>query len=407
MHVLAAHPGPPLALLGGSSLDLRDKLVGPTMDDVLSQIHEGFRLATELMAEIPATQNDPAYLAERCRGIARAYIDAVRLMYPHGGADDLSPPAPPPPHPFGGDVGGSSSGHLQQLDLLRPFLGAGGGSLPAQFPQHLGRLLESTSPFGAPAGTGDAFGAAGTSSGGPVRRQASSSRSSPPVQPRQHRRRRESGERMTMMVPVQRTGNTDLPPDDGYTWRKYGQKDILGSRYPRSYYRCTHKNYYGCEAKKKVQRLDDDPFMYEVTYCGNHTCLTSTTPLLTLPATKTAAAASTATANMLTNSPTGSAVIHAGGQNLAMAPATELPSPALSTAIQLGISWMPSALIGPGAAGEGSSSGAQVNVPTTASGRDTEYPVLDLADAMFNSGSSGGSSMDAIFPAHHHDQRDS
>jgi len=36
-----------------------------------------------------------------------------------------------------------------------------------------------------------------------------------------------------MMVPVQRTGNTDLPPDDGYTWRKYGQKDILGSRYPR------------------------------------------------------------------------------------------------------------------------------------------------------------------------------
>jgi hypothetical protein len=46
-------------------------------------------------------------------------------------------------------------------------------------------------------------------------------------------RRRESGERMTMMVPVQRTGNTDLPPDDGYTWRKYGQKDILGSRYPR------------------------------------------------------------------------------------------------------------------------------------------------------------------------------
>ena len=38
---------------------------------------------------------------------------------------------------------------------------------------------------------------------------------------------------MTMMVPVQRTGNTDLPPDDGYTWRKYGQKDILGSRYPR------------------------------------------------------------------------------------------------------------------------------------------------------------------------------
>ncbi|CAN6338017.1 unnamed protein product [Urochloa humidicola] len=398
MHVLAAHPaGPPLALLGGSSLDHHRDKVGPTMDDVLSQIHEGFRLATELMAEIPATQNDPAYLAERCRGIARAYVDAARMMYPHGADDDLSPPAPP--HPFGGGGDGGGSSHLQQLDLLRPFLagGGGGGSLPAQFPQHLGRLLESTSPFGAAAGT--------SSSGGPVRRQASSSRSSPPVQPRQHRRRRESGERMTMMVPVQRTGNTDLPPDDGYTWRKYGQKDILGSRYPRSYYRCTHKNYYGCEAKKKVQRLDDDPFMYEVTYCGNHTCLTSTTPLLTLPAPNTAAAVSTATANMLTNSPAGSAAILAGGHDLVMASAAEHPSPALSTAIQLGISWMPSALVGSGA-GEGSGGGAQLNVPA-ASGRDTEYPVMDLADAMFNSGSSGGSSMDAIFPAHHHDQRDS
>ena len=46
-------------------------------------------------------------------------------------------------------------------------------------------------------------------------------------------RRESSGQRETVMVPAQRTGNTDLPPDDGYTWRKYGQKDILGSRYPR------------------------------------------------------------------------------------------------------------------------------------------------------------------------------
>lgn len=210
---------------------------------------------------------------------------------------------------------------------------------------------------------------------------------------------------MTIMVPIQATaGNADQPPDDGYTWRKYGQKDILGSRYPRSYYRCTHKNYYGCEAKKKMQRLDDDPFTYEVTYCGNHTCLTSTTPLLTLPAAGPATAASTA-ATMLSNSPTGgsAAVLAAASQDLFMAAAAEHSAPALSTAIQLGISWMPSALVG-SSAGEGSS--AQVNVPA-ASGRDTaEYPVMDLADAMFNSASSGGSSMDAIFPAHH-DRRDS
>ena len=172
----------------------------------------------------------------------------------------------------------------------------------------------------------------------------------------------------------------------------------------RSYYRCTHKNYYGCEAKKKVQRLDDDPFMYEVTYCGNHTCLTSTTPLLTLPA-PTATAVSTAAASMLTNSPTGSSAAILAGQDLVMAPAAEHPTPALSTAIQLGISWMPSTRIGPGA-GEGSSR-AQMDLPAASGTRDTEFPVMDLADAMFNSGSSGGSSMDGIFPAHHHDQRDS
>lgn len=45
--------------------------------------------------------------------------------------------------------------------------------------------------------------------------------------------RRDSGQRETMLVPAHRMGNTELPPDDGYTWRKYGQKDILGSRFPR------------------------------------------------------------------------------------------------------------------------------------------------------------------------------
>ncbi|KAK1283186.1 putative WRKY transcription factor 70 [Acorus calamus] len=62
---------------------------------------------------------------------------------------------------------------------------------------------------------------------------------------------------------------------DGYTWRKYGQKIILNSNYPRSYYRCTHK-YQGCHASKHVQRSDDDPSTYLVTYMGQHTCRTTT-----------------------------------------------------------------------------------------------------------------------------------
>lgn len=38
--------------------------------------------------------------------------------------------------------------------------------------------------------------------------------------------------------------------DDGYTWRKYGQKHVKGSNYPRSYYKCTQQN---CPVRKKVE----------------------------------------------------------------------------------------------------------------------------------------------------------
>ncbi|KAI3955025.1 hypothetical protein MKW98_005028 [Papaver atlanticum] len=61
--------------------------------------------------------------------------------------------------------------------------------------------------------------------------------------------------------------------DDGYGWRKYGQKDILGATYPRGYYRCTHRNAQGCLAMKQVQRSDEDPSMFSVTYRGRHTCI--------------------------------------------------------------------------------------------------------------------------------------
>lgn len=29
-------------------------------------------------------------------------------------------------------------------------------------------------------------------------------------------------------------GGVEGPVDDGYSWRKYGQKDILGAKHPRS-----------------------------------------------------------------------------------------------------------------------------------------------------------------------------
>ncbi|XP_027341426.1 probable WRKY transcription factor 41 [Abrus precatorius] len=60
--------------------------------------------------------------------------------------------------------------------------------------------------------------------------------------------------------------------EDGYNWRKYGQKDILGAKYPRSYYRCTFRNTQGCWATKQVQRSDEDPTIFDITYRGKHTC---------------------------------------------------------------------------------------------------------------------------------------
>ncbi|XP_023549004.1 probable WRKY transcription factor 53 [Cucurbita pepo subsp. pepo] len=62
------------------------------------------------------------------------------------------------------------------------------------------------------------------------------------------------------------------PLHDGFSWRKYGQKDILGSKFPRGYFRCSHRFTLGCKATKQVQKSDNDPTIYEVTYKGTHTC---------------------------------------------------------------------------------------------------------------------------------------
>ncbi|KAK4799897.1 hypothetical protein SAY86_025262 [Trapa natans] len=61
--------------------------------------------------------------------------------------------------------------------------------------------------------------------------------------------------------------------EDNHAWRKYGQKEILNAKFPRCYYRCTHKHDQGCKAMKQVQQLEHHQQMYQITYIGEHTCL--------------------------------------------------------------------------------------------------------------------------------------
>ncbi|GFP89380.1 WRKY transcription factor 55 [Phtheirospermum japonicum] len=160
-------------------------------------------------------------------------------------------------------------------------------------------------------------------------------------------------------------GNLDLPPEDGYTWRKYGQKEILGSTFPR----CTHQKFYDCPAKKQVQRLEDDPFTFEVTYRGTHTChVSSTAPSAVVPPPP----------------PTTTSAMQAP-------PIISFSSSSLPTTAH----WLSMQLLhdldGTPARSGGAGPSAARLFP------DYQLPVADMADAMFNSASSSSNSMDLIF----------
>uniref|UniRef100_A0A9I9DKG1 WRKY domain-containing protein n=1 Tax=Cucumis melo TaxID=3656 RepID=A0A9I9DKG1_CUCME len=173
------------------------------------------------------------------------------------------------------------------------------------------------------------------------------------------RRRKDDMEKRTVRVGAPRIGNTELPPDDGFTWRKYGQKEILGSRFPRGYFRCTHQKLYHCPAKKHVQRLDDDPHTFEVTYRGDHTCHMSATAPSAPPPPPLAT-----------------------GQ-----PISQLIHPASAAWLSMDV------------VGSGSKSGAPCSVRYGKEVGD-QFAVVDMADVMFNSGTSSSNSMDSIFAAY-------
>ncbi|RRT39248.1 hypothetical protein B296_00041710 [Ensete ventricosum] len=63
---------------------------------------------------------------------------------------------------------------------------------------------------------------------------------------------------------IKRRLSGEVVPSDLWAWRKYGQKPIKGSPYPR----CSSSK--GCSARKQVERSRTDPNMLVITYTSDH-----------------------------------------------------------------------------------------------------------------------------------------
>ncbi|KAK7247195.1 hypothetical protein RIF29_42072 [Crotalaria pallida] len=79
-------------------------------------------------------------------------------------------------------------------------------------------------------------------------------------------KRRRGTHKRVVHIPIKETEGSisNTPPSDSWAWRKYGQKPIKGSPYPR----CSSNK--GCPARKQVERDRMDPTMLVVTYSSDH-----------------------------------------------------------------------------------------------------------------------------------------
>ncbi|XP_073151001.1 WRKY transcription factor 22-like [Henckelia pumila] len=85
---------------------------------------------------------------------------------------------------------------------------------------------------------------------------------SKPNHPTSSSKRRKNNLKRVCHVPAESLSS------DTWSWRKYGQKPIKGSPYPRGYYKCSTLK--GCMARKQVERNRSDPRMFIVTYTAEH-----------------------------------------------------------------------------------------------------------------------------------------
>ncbi|KAL3635607.1 WRKY transcription factor [Castilleja foliolosa] len=133
-------------------------------------------------------------------------------------------------------------------ELYKPFCTANNNdhSLPAQ------TVLDFQGPENKP--THDADQSTGTSCVGTV---TAASNYTP-----KYKKRKNQLKRVVIQV------STEGLASDMWAWRKYGQKPIKGSPFPRSYYRCSSSK--GCLARKQVEQSCTEQGMFIVTYTAEH-----------------------------------------------------------------------------------------------------------------------------------------
>ncbi|KAI3470971.1 hypothetical protein Pfo_027634 [Paulownia fortunei] len=363
------------------------------MEETLALVLYGCKLAKDLEGNLPNLANQPHTLLKSCEEIIRVFT-SIKARLSQGQMSILG-------HPH----------ELQQLDQIsaeiQEWLRSGGtgahramdllnaqailddrGTFHDHTDDYLG-ITKMNSGFELMVGELSGRRDVGSLRGGiggviqPLMDAPNSSRTS---SLQRQRKRNDQGDKIVKRVAAPQMGNPDVPPDDGYTWRKYGQKEILGTKYPRSYYRCTHQKFYDCPAKKQVQRLDLDPSTFEVTYRGSHTChMSFTAPSAAVQQPERGPIPPTSTT--LQQPPPFSSSLPTSLW-LSMQIFQDLDAVSASSAVGSSSSSIM-------AAGGGGGGGAG---PSAARFPDYQLlPLADMADAMFNSGSSSSNSMDVIF----------
>ncbi|KAF8044085.1 hypothetical protein BT93_A2151 [Corymbia citriodora subsp. variegata] len=99
----------------------------------------------------------------------------------------------------------------------------------------------------------------------PAQQPVSSPFPLPAMQPQTPRSRKRKSQQKKSVCHV----TAENLSSDPWAWRKYGQKPIKGSPFPRNYYRCSSSK--GCSARKQVERSNADPNIFIITYTGDHT----------------------------------------------------------------------------------------------------------------------------------------